>query len=180
MPTLPEQPRPPVADDALFGDDRLTLAGLLAETFTGLIARTMGQLAGFGVSHVEFEVLIRLARSPQGLLRMTDLAAQASLTASGATRVVDRLADRGLVCRRSCDVDRRTTYAVITEAGLTLMRAALPGHLEVLEEVLVAPLSGEGDRATFEALLRRLRDSAVPCATAGSTGTALDAVPTNR
>ena len=64
-----------------------------------------------------FEVLLRLARTPGGRLRMSDLAAQTTLTASGLTRVVDRLEDAGLVKREACPTDRRSTYAVLTAEG---------------------------------------------------------------
>jgi DNA-binding MarR family transcriptional regulator len=157
---------------ALFDDERLTLAGLLAEAWTSLSARAALQLAGHGMSPVEFEVMIRLARSPLGSLRMTDLSAQTSLTTSGVTRVVDRLQDRGLVAREACLTDRRTTYAVISQAGRDLLAAALPGHLELIETWLVAPLRGPDGEAGLEAFvasLRRLRDHLAPCATAGST-----------
>lgn len=151
-------------------DERLTVMGLFAETFTGLSARLLTEVARLGLSQVEFEVLIRLARSPAGLLRMTDLAAQTSLTASGVTRVVDRLGHRALVARQACATDRRTTYAVITDAGRAVVAAALPRHLELIETWLTGPLAETGDLEVFEALLRRLRDRLVPQATAGSSG----------
>src|SRR5215210_2692614 len=102
---------------SVFDDPRLTLMGLFAEAFGGLVAKQSGQLAGTGLAEAEFGVLLRLARSPEGRLRMTDLTAQTSLTSSGITRVVDRLADRGLACREACPSDRRSTFAVITAAG---------------------------------------------------------------
>lgn len=149
--------------------------GLLAETWAGLAGRSALQLAEHGLSPVEFEVMIRLARSPQRSLRMSDLSAQTSLTTSGVTRVVDRLQDRGLVTRRACETDRRTTYAVISDCGRDRLAAALPGHLELIETWLVAPLRGPVDATgaglePFVASLRRLRDQLVPCATAGSDG----------
>ncbi len=42
-------------------------------------------------------MLIRLARSPDQRLRMTELAGQSTLSNSGLTRVVDRLLAAGLV-----------------------------------------------------------------------------------
>ena len=167
---VPAGHQQPAAAEGVFADERLTVMGLLAETFTGIAARGLAQLAEHGISPVEFDVLIRLARTPHGLLRMSDLAAQTSLTASGVTRVVDRLTDRGLVTRQACATDRRATYAVITEPGRALMAAALPDHLEIIEKWLVAPLREHGELAAFTAMLRRLRDNAVPCATAGSEG----------
>ena len=158
------------AGEELFADPRLTVMGLFAEIFTALSVRGGSQLAEHGVSPIEFEVLLRLARSPQGLLRMTDLSAQTSLTTSGVTRVVDRLVERGLVARQPCATDRRTTYAVITDTGRQLMVAALPGHLELIETWLTGPLAHTDDLETFTALLRALRDRVVPCATAGGDG----------
>ena len=78
-------------------DPRLTVVGLLAETWTGFAARITAQLAEHGLDGAEFEVLLRLGRSPGGLLRMGDLAAQTSLTSSGITRLVDRLVATGSV-----------------------------------------------------------------------------------
>src|SRR5262245_34074442 len=124
-------------------DDRLTVMGLLAETWTGLAARATAQLAEHGLGEVEFEVLIRLARTPGGALRMTDLSAQTSLTSSGITRVVDRLVAAGTASRRACTSDRRTTYAEITDLGRERLAGALPGHLALIEHWLLEPLTPE-------------------------------------
>ncbi|MGZ4595552.1 MAG: MarR family winged helix-turn-helix transcriptional regulator [Actinomycetes bacterium] len=150
-------------------DERLTVMGLLAETWTGLAAKTSAQLAEHGLGDVEFEVLLRLSRSPEGLLRMSDLAAQTSLTSSGITRVVDRLVHRGFVHRQACTADRRTTYAVITDTGRDRLGDALPGHLDLLQRWLVGPLEPAALAALVESL-RVLRDGLRPCAEAGAAG----------
>jgi DNA-binding MarR family transcriptional regulator len=157
------------------GDERLTVMGLLAETWASVSARNAAHLAGFGLAGAEFEVCLRLARSPEGLLRMTDLAAQTTLTTSGITRVVDRLVERGLVTRQSCATDRRTTYAVISEAGRGLLARVLPGHLALAEEWVMQPLRGAG-LEQFVAAVRTLRDHAAPCSTVGSDGADLPAI----
>jgi MarR family 2-MHQ and catechol resistance regulon transcriptional repressor len=100
---------------------------------------------------------------------MTDLAAQTSLTSSGITRVVDRLVQAGSLLRQACTSDRRTTYAVITDAGRHRLGAALPGHVELLERWLVGPLSPEALEAFVDSL-RVLRDGVRPCAVAGAAG----------
>ena len=83
--------------------DRITLVGLVFETASGL-HRMVGpplerqcELAG-----QEFEILVRLTRTPGRRLRMSDLAAQTDLTPSGLTRAVDRLSSAGLVTREAC------------------------------------------------------------------------------
>lgn len=153
-------------------DERLTLMGLLAETWASLSARGATHLACFGLAPAEFEVCLRLARSPERMLRMSDLAAQTTLTSSGITRVVDRLVERGLVTRASCATDRRTTYAVITDTGRSLLDEVLPGHVGLLETWLLGPLRAHG-LPEFEAALRAVRDHAAPCAVAGADGSGL-------
>jgi MarR family transcriptional regulator, 2-MHQ and catechol-resistance regulon repressor len=158
-----------VTQPAALDDPRLTAMGLFAEAYAGVESKLVAQLAGIGLAGADFEALLRLARSPGGRLRMTDLTAQTALTSSGITRVVDRLVDRGLVCREACPSDRRSTFAVITPAGLERVEAALPGHLEVIEQWLLGPLDPAA-RRQLEAALRAVRDAVSPDATAGADG----------
>jgi MarR family 2-MHQ and catechol resistance regulon transcriptional repressor len=148
-------------------DPRLTVAGLLSETWVGFAGRIAAQLSEHGLDGAEFEVLLRLARSPDGLLRMSDLAAQTSLTSSGITRLVDRLVAAASVQRQACTTDRRTTYAVVTDKGRARLEAALPGHLDLIQRWLVGPIPSE-ELAAFVATLRTLRDGVRPGAEAGA------------
>ncbi|XVQ86177.1 MarR family winged helix-turn-helix transcriptional regulator [Microbispora siamensis] len=149
-----------------FDDPRLTAMGLFAEVFTGLSSKTSPTLAAAGLSEVDFETLIRLARSPEQRLRMSDLAAQTSLSTSGITRVVDRLERDGLVERHACATDRRASYAVLSEAGAERLRAVLPQHIEDIETWFTGLLT-ENQLADFLKALRVIRDVVRPCATAG-------------
>ncbi|GAA3748263.1 MarR family winged helix-turn-helix transcriptional regulator [Micromonospora maritima] len=155
-------------DQNVFDDPRITAVGLLVEAYAGLSARFAAQFEEHGLSPVEFEVLTRLARSPNNQLRMTDLAAQTSLSTSGVTRVVDRMERDGLICRRACPSDRRSSFAVVTAAGLSRLDEILPGHLKIIEQWF----TGQLDPAQLDGLLdglRRVRDAVHPGATAGST-----------
>ncbi|MET8911131.1 MarR family transcriptional regulator [Micromonospora sp. NPDC004551] len=155
-------------DQNVFDDPRITAIGLLFEASAGLSARFAAQFEEHGLSPVEFEVLMRLSRSPGHQLRMTDLAAQTSLSTSGVTRVVDRMERDGLLRRRACPSDRRSSYAVVTAAGLSRLDETLPGHLRIIEQWFTGQLAP----AQLEALLdglRRVRDAVHPGATAGST-----------
>jgi len=151
-----------------FADPRFTAVGLLSEAYTGLTSRFAAQFEQHRVSPVEFEVLMRLARSPKNRLRMTDLAGQTSLSTSGVTRVVDRMDKSGLVCREACPSDRRSSYAVITEAGLARLAEILPGHLELVQRWFIDQLS-PAELQQMLGSLRTIRDAVNPCATAGST-----------
>jgi len=155
----------------LFDDPRITAMGLLAEAYTGLSHRISVQLAEHELSGVEFEVLLRLVRSPEYSLRMTDLASQTSLSTSGVTRVVDRLERDGLARRRACDSDRRISYTVITERGLARMNEVLPGHLELVERWFTGVLAPD-QLAAVLAGLRTVRDAVRPGATSGAEGVA--------
>ncbi len=162
-----------------FEDPRFTAFGLFAEAYTGLTHRFAAQFEQHRLSAVEFEVLLRLARSPQNRLRMTDLAGQTSLSTSGVTRVVDRMDREGLIGREACPSDRRSSYAVITPAGRTRLEEVLPGHLELMQQWFI----GQLDPARLEQLmesLRTIRDAVNPCATAGSSEAGADLTPSGR
>lgn len=146
----------------------LTTIGLFMEAHAGLARAFETQLAtDSGLSTQWFEVLIRLARTPEHRLRMSDLAAQTTLSASGLTRAVDRLEAAGLVARQACPTDRRSTYAVLTDQGEARIMAALPVHVAQIVEVLDEVFTPE-ELETFTELTRRLRDAANPCAAAAS------------
>jgi len=141
-------------------DERLTTMGLLFESSAGmrrLFHRQAGQSGT--TANQSFDILIRLARSNQNELRMSELAAQASLTPSGLTRAVDRLQQQGLVNRRSCPDDRRGSFAQLTPAGRTLMDEAIPLHLAEIDQILDDMFTPE-EEAQLASYLRRLRDYA--------------------
>ena len=109
-------------------DPRITLAGLLFEVHDGLTTRLGARKSPTS------EVLIRLARSPDESLRMSDLAAQVTMSASGLSRAIDRLVAQGSIERVACDYDRRVVHARLTDQGRSELDAMLPSHLQVLEE----------------------------------------------
>jgi MarR family 2-MHQ and catechol resistance regulon transcriptional repressor len=154
-------------DHLRYDDDRITAMGLLAEVIGGLNARFSAQVAEQRLSTVEFEVLLRLARTPDQALRMTDLATQTMLTTSGITRVVDRLERDNLVRRFACPTDRRGLLTGITDEGLARLDAVLPGHLDMIEQLFTGQLD-PAELQTFLATLRKLRDAVRPGAVAGA------------
>lgn len=140
-------------------DERITLAGLLMEAAAALTCSTVPTIEAHGLSPQWFEALLRLARTPEGRLRMSDLAASmTSISPSGLTRVVDRLEAAGLVSREQCPTDRRSAYAVITDAGRRRVDEVLPDHLADLERAYVS-LFSEREARQLEKLLRRVRDA---------------------
>lgn len=158
-------------------DERLTTVGLLFESAAGLRRLFSRQLEDAGANTQQsFDILIRLARSEDQQLRMSELATQASLTPSGLTRAVDRLQDQGLVVRRTCPEDRRGSFAQLTPAGRQLMAEAIPVHVAQIDRVLDHLFTKE-EESVFASMLRRLRDYTMDQnAAAGCPGTD-DSVP---
>ncbi|MCW4352179.1 MarR family transcriptional regulator [Hoyosella sp. YIM 151337] len=151
-----------MADDpGLFNDPRITLMGLFVEAHGALTARTASQISEHELAPAEFEALLRLSRSAERSLRMSDLAAQAGLTNSGATRLVDRLESRGLLTRETSPDDRRGTTAVITDKGIDKVLEVLPGHLTIVQDAFLDGVPADVRAPFFEAL-RAIRDHLRP------------------
>ena len=138
-------------------DPRITTFGMLLEAHAAVLTQVGNEFeATSGIPVTWFEVMLRLARSPEHRLRMAELAKQIGLSTSGLTRLADRMEAAGYLRREACPTDRRGAHAVLTDEGLDLMRKAVPGHIDSLERHVAGPLGD--DIEVFEDLLRRLRD----------------------
>jgi MarR family 2-MHQ and catechol resistance regulon transcriptional repressor len=156
-----------IMEDELLADPRLTIVGLFVEAAGGLLTRLGSVHAAHGFAGSDFDTLIRLARSPDRRLRMSDLAAQVSLSTSGITRIVDRLESQGLIRREMCVGDRRATWAVLTDEGDARLRAELPQLIDAIQECLVDPLTGPQLEGLVHGLCA-LRDALHPTAEASA------------
>jgi DNA-binding MarR family transcriptional regulator len=113
-----------------------------------------------GLSHPQFEILVRLSAAPGAELRMTELADALLTSKSGLTYQVTQLEKYGLVRRRSCPSDVRGVFAILTDEGRDKLRTAAPGHLALVRELLIDVLSHDQLAALAEglgAVTRRLR-----------------------
>jgi MarR family 2-MHQ and catechol resistance regulon transcriptional repressor len=151
----------------LLADPRLTTMGLIVEVHAGLRATIDPDLEAHGLTGSAFDVLIRLARSPHQRLRMTDLAAQSTLSNSGLTRVVDRLLAAGLVERVRDLEDKRVFYAVATPAGMQRVLDALPSHVAVIDRSIIEVLDPD-ELAVLEGAMRKIRAIVKPEADLGA------------
>lgn len=116
-----------------------------------LFAAVDGQLQrDAGIPLAYYEILVRLSESPDHCLRMTQLAEASSSSKSRLSHAVARLEERGWVRRRDCPTDRRGQIAELTEAGLSALRTAAPGHVEQVRRVLFDALSPEQVRQLAE------------------------------
>ncbi len=138
-------------------DSRITIFGKFVEAQARLVNLLNKSLEeNCSISIVWFEVLIRLARSPNHYLAIGELGEQVVLTSGGITRLVDRIEKVGYVTRRPCPQDRRVQYVVITVQGWQKLQEAIPVHLENLQNHLINPLSEE-ELLNFENSLEKLR-----------------------
>jgi DNA-binding MarR family transcriptional regulator len=91
----------------------------------------------------DYQVLVELSEAQEGRLRMTELANRTSLSKSRLSHQISRMEKAGLVERQDCPSDRRGAFAVITDAGWTLLRAAAPGHAHDVRELFIDLMSPE-------------------------------------
>jgi DNA-binding MarR family transcriptional regulator len=85
-----------------------------------------------GLTINDYEVLFRLARAPDRLMRRVDLAQQVLLSPSGITRLLDGLQCCDLVEKASCATDARVVYAKLTDAGLEKLEQASHDHFAAI------------------------------------------------
>lgn len=105
-----------------------------------------------------YEVLLLLSKADDHALRMGALAERLLLSRSGLTRLVDRMVARGLIERHACEIDRRGTWARLTDAGMKKFREARPTNLAAIRERFLSRLEEE-DLEDLARVWERLDDS---------------------
>lgn len=112
------------------------------------------QLVGaHGLTLSDYDVLVQLARAPDGRLRNIDLARAVLLTRSGITRLVDGLEKDGLVSRCSCPGDKRGTLIKLTDEGVQVLREAAGTHINGVRDLFLSRIE---DRKAMDELLAAL------------------------
>jgi DNA-binding MarR family transcriptional regulator len=81
------------------------------------------------LNYAEYYVLVYLSEQEDRTLRMSNLSELNALSPSGMTRVVGRLARRGLIERRRSADDGRGQVAILTAEGMRRLETAWPLHL---------------------------------------------------
>jgi DNA-binding MarR family transcriptional regulator len=109
-----------------------------------------------GLSYVQFEILAKLAHSDRSLT-MTDLADGVVYSRSGLTHQAGLLEKAGFITRATSPHDQRATVVDITEEGRGLVAKVLPGHIEVVRELLFDSLD-EHDVDALGDMMENARD----------------------
>ncbi len=112
-----------------------------------------------------YDVLLELNSAPERRLRMTDLGDRVVLSRTRVSRIVDELVANDLVSRDDNPADRRSAFAVVTEAGRRRLRAAAPVYLAAIARHFTAQLTKAEAvtvRAALEKVLRAERADTQP------------------
>jgi DNA-binding MarR family transcriptional regulator len=100
-----------------------------------LVARVEERLASAGLPPLTwYDVLWAVRRAPERRVRMAELADHLTISRGGLTKLADRLEAAGLLRREPAADDGRGYYAVITEAGNTMLRRMWTVYSRVLRE----------------------------------------------
>jgi len=122
-------------------------------------------VAAHGLTINDYEVLLRLSRAEGSRMRRVDLAQEVLLTPSGITRLLEGLERSGFVERVACKEDLRVSYAQLTTAGRTKLRAASKTHVAGIRRLFLDRFDAD-ERLVVGELLGRLTegDGGEPCA----------------
>jgi len=109
-----------------------------------------------GLPLASIEVLVNIGMEDGGRIRMGELADNLLLSRGGATRLVARLEEAGLVERVIPPDDRRATYAVITAKGLEVLERGEPVLKEAVHRHYLDYLDDDEIRALRTSSLKIL------------------------
>jgi DNA-binding MarR family transcriptional regulator len=107
-----------------------------------------------GLSMARYDVLAQLDLAG-GRLGLSDLATRVWLSPSGVSKLLDRMNAAGLVVREPDLEDARSSFAVITAAGESLVRRARRTHHALLGSTFGTLLS-DRDHADLRRIMERL------------------------
>jgi DNA-binding MarR family transcriptional regulator len=110
-----------------------------------------------GLTGPQFQILARLHDAPGERLRMTDVADSMVYSRSGLTYQAGQLEKAGLITRTPAEDDDRSTMVALTPAGRQRLGQVMPGHVEVVQRLLLTSLNRK-DVTTITEILGRVRD----------------------
>jgi DNA-binding MarR family transcriptional regulator len=110
------------------------------------------------VSMREYDVLYTLSKCAEPV-RISELNRYVLLSQPALSRLVDRLADRGLLARQADPADGRSVRLALTAAGREVQRRIGRQHARSVARAMTAGLS-PGELRQLETLGRKLADQA--------------------
>jgi len=115
--------------NSTFPNERIK--ALLNIKFTANYFDTLGntQLKPFNISEQQYNIL-RILRGVKEAITVNTVKDRMVQKSPNATRLMDKLCDKGLIERMRCENDRRVVYVKITRKGLTLLTEIKMDYLE--------------------------------------------------
>ena len=98
-------------------------------------------LDGHDLSMPDYEVLAQLSEAPNRRMRMSDLAQTALISKSRLSHRMKVMEKAGWVRRETCPIDKRGSFAVMTEKGWRAIVKAAPDHVESVRKRFIDNLS---------------------------------------
>src|SRR4051812_22836377 len=138
--------------DWLSDEEQRTWRGLVQLILELQAEQEQALVGAHGITEGEYGVLVSLSEAHDHRLRMCDLASRLRLSPSGLTRRVDGLSKQGFVTREASSCDRRSMYAVLTDAGMAKLEAAAPTHVQAVRRSLIDHLSPDEIRTLGDVL----------------------------
>ena len=120
--------------------------------------------ADAGLSLPDFDVLVQLTDSPEGRVRVSDLARGLHWERSRVSHHITRMERRGLVRREECRDDGRGAWVVLTEQGRAVIDQAAPAHVATVRRLVfdaLTPQEAEVMAEVIEKVLARLEGEPV-------------------
>ena len=108
------------------------------------------------ISFTEYDVLLNLSRAPERRMRIRDLIPHLLLSQPSVSRLIDRLAARGLVEKLPDENDARGTIVALTADGWELFKRVAVVHADSIARRVGGALTPD-ELEQLAALCRRLR-----------------------
>ena len=158
MPT-PRRSRPATAETQKWlTADELDAWKTIVKLFTRIPAALERQLhRDAQLSILEYHVLAHLSDQENRSIRMHQLAFLTEAELSRLSHLLRRLEQRGFVRREPDPTDRRSTLAILTDAGHAHLVAAAPIHVDHVRQLVIDVLTPE-ELSTFKDLSDRIVD----------------------
>lgn len=109
------------------------------------------------ISFTEYDVLFNLSRAPERRMRIRDLIPHLLLSQPSVSRLIDRLAARGLVDKLPDATDARGTIVALRPEGYELFKRVAVVHADAIARRVGSRLDVDELQQLTE-LCRRLRD----------------------
>ena len=122
-------------------DDEMKAWRTFITTSVDLMKALEHDVAPYGITMGDYQLLAMISEAPDRRLRLCDLADSLRLTRSGLTRRMAGVIDSGLVARVRDDRDRRAAHAELTAKGWNLLKKVAPIHLGSVRALMIDHLS---------------------------------------